>query len=48
MYNMEKINLVLNIDSHDVLESINDAIIFNKPLLKVKGIEIEVDCPEGL
>jgi two-component system sensor histidine kinase SenX3 len=48
LYKMDNAQLVLNIDYHDLEELINEAILYNKPLLDSKGIKIEIDNPNDL
>jgi two-component system sensor histidine kinase SenX3 len=48
LYKMDKAQLTLNIDYHNIGEFIDEAILFNKPLLDSKGIRIEIDSPEDL
>lgn len=48
LYKKEKSEFTINVDYYPVDEIIDDIIIQNKPLLSSKGIEIEMDCPEGL
>ncbi|MBA4392945.1 MAG: hypothetical protein C0407_05280 [Desulfobacca sp.] len=48
LYKMDKSQLTLNIDYHDIAEFIDEAILYNKHLLDSKGIKIEIDNPEDL
>ena len=47
LYKMDKAQLTLNIDYRAVSEIIEEAVLYNKPLLDSKAIHIEVDCPDG-
>ncbi len=48
LYKMDKAQLTLNIDYQAVSEIIEEAVLYNKPLLDSKDIHIKVDCPDGL
>lgn len=48
LYKMDKAQLNLNIDYHTLREFIEEAVVYNKPLLDSKGISMEIDCPEDL
>lgn len=48
LYKMDKAELTVNVDYHSVRDFIEDAVLYNKPLLDSKGVQIEVDCPEDL
>jgi two-component system sensor histidine kinase SenX3 len=48
LYKMDKAQLTLNIDYHDIAEFIDEAILYNKQLLHSKGIRIEIDSPDDL
>ncbi|MBI5603131.1 MAG: sensor histidine kinase, partial [Deltaproteobacteria bacterium] len=47
LYKMDKAQLTLNIDYQVVSEIIEEAVLYNKPLLDSKAIHIEVDCSDG-
>jgi two-component system sensor histidine kinase SenX3 len=48
LYKMDKDQLTLNIDYHDIGEFINEIIFYNKPLLDSRGIRMEIDTPDNL
>jgi K+-sensing histidine kinase KdpD len=48
LYKMDKSQLILNIDYHDIGEFVEEVILTNKPLLDSKGINIESNHPSNL
>lgn len=48
LYKMDKAQLNLNIDYHTLSDFLEEAVVYNKPLLESKGISMEIDCPEDL
>jgi signal transduction histidine kinase len=48
LYKMDKAQLTLNIDYHDIGEFIEEIVLYNKPLLDSRGINLEIQNPDNL
>jgi signal transduction histidine kinase len=48
LYKMDKAQLTLNIDYHEIGDFVEEVILTNKPLLDFKGIRIDTDIPDSL
>lgn len=48
LYKAERSQFAINVDLHSVSECLDEVVLQNDHILGSKGIEIAVDCPEGL